>query len=120
MRNFIAGTIVAVAALATSGSAFAACATGSPDAITSKPAAGQAAAEGGQNQAAMESKGIAEDGQHTPLETDPNAPGVTTAPGGTTTNTEKAEAEIAAADTTTTGSTTADAGTASADPACVN
>ncbi len=55
MRNFIAGTIVAVAALATSGSAFAACATGSPDAIPGKPAAGRAAAEGGPNQAALAS-----------------------------------------------------------------
>lgn len=119
MRNFIAGAIVAVAALTASGTAFAACATASPDAITSKSAK---AAPAGDQQAAKDAKGIAEDGQHMPLETDPNAPGVTTAEGGTTTNTQKAEAEIAVADTMATGSTTADAGmkTAEADTACKN
>ena len=122
LKTFIAMALVCATTLATSGAAFAACTTASPDAITSKPAA---AAEGSQP-AAADAKGIAEDGQHTPLETDPNAPGVTQSAGGTTTNTAQAETEIAAASATgtattdgaTTGSTTAAAGTD--DTACPN
>lgn len=106
MRPFIALAVAGAVAFGTAGAASADCATASPDAITSKQAQ---ATSGSDQQAASDAKGIAEDGQHTPMETDPNAPGVTKAEGGTTTNTQKAEAEIAAGagtDPTTTAATT--------------
>lgn len=122
MRKFIAIAIIGAAAFAAPGIASAACTNGAPDAITSKPPADAKAAT--DQQAAAGAKGIAEDGQHTPLETDPNAPGVTAAAGGVTTNTQQAEAEIAAGaktDGTTTASTSgSDMAAASQDPACTN
>lgn len=123
MRKMIAIVMVSAAAFVAPGIASAACNTGSPDAVTSKPPAEAKAA--GDTQAAAGAKGIAEDGQHTPLETDPNAPGVTKAEGGTTTNTAQAEAEIAAGAKTDGGTTASITGgdMASAggqDPACTN
>ena len=109
--------IALIAAFAASGSASAACTPASPDAVTSK-----APKDAATNPQAADAKGIAEDGQHTPLETDPNAPGVTTTEGGTTTNTAKAEQEIAAAGAKTDRMKTADAtageATAAAGTAC--
>jgi hypothetical protein len=109
MRTITAIALTISAVFATPSIASAACASGSPDAITSKPSAD--AKNATDQQATADAKGISEDGQHTPMETDPNAPGVTQSAGGTTTNTQQAEAEIAAAgsadtDSATTASTT--------------
>jgi hypothetical protein len=92
MRTFIAVAVAGFTAFGPIASAAAACSDQDPQAITSKSAEGKS--------------GIAEDGQHMPLETDPNAPGVTQAPGGVTTNTEQAEQEIAAATSSATGAST--------------
>ncbi|RYD20955.1 MAG: hypothetical protein EOP69_01560, partial [Spirochaetia bacterium] len=88
MKILIAITLAA--AFAVSGSASAACTPSSPDAVTSKVPKDAAS-----DPKAANAKGIAEDGQHVPMETDPNAPGVTKSEGGTTTNIAQAESEIA-------------------------
>ena len=92
MKILIAITLAA--AFAASGPAAAACTPSSPDAVTSK-----APKDAANDPKAADAKGIAEDGQHVPMETDPNAPGVTKSDGGTTTNIKQAETEIAAAGT---------------------
>lgn len=92
MKILIAITLVA--AFAAFGPASAACTPSSPDAVTSK-----APKDAASDPKAADAKGIAEDGQHVPMETDPNAPGVTKSEGGTTTNITQAELEIAAAST---------------------
>jgi hypothetical protein len=106
--------IALVAAFAASGSASAACSPASPDAVTSKaPKDAQT-----NSQTAADAKGIAEDGQHTPMETDPNAPGVTKSEGGTTTNIAQAEIEIAAAGSKEGGAASTGSAAATDDTAC--
>jgi hypothetical protein len=108
--------IALVAAFAAFSSAVAACPPASPDAVISK-----APKDARTNpKTASDAKGIAEDGQHTPMETDPNAPGVTKSEGGTTTNIAQAETEIAAAGSKEGGANSGTTGTtaASSDTAC--
>jgi len=108
--------IALAAAFAASGPASAACTPSSPDAVTSK-----APKDAATNPQAADAKGIAEDGQHTPMETDPNAPGVTATEGGTTTNSAKAQEEIAAgmkSDGMKTADATAGEATDATDTAC--
>ncbi|KQT50700.1 hypothetical protein ASG43_05295 [Aureimonas sp. Leaf454] len=122
MRTLAIIAVAVSAITAMPGIASAACPAGSPDAVTSKPPADAKAAT--DPQAAADAKGISEDGQHTPLETDPNAPGVTASAGGTTTNIAQAEAEIAAGTTVDNTATSSTSGTqmaaGSQDTACAN
>ncbi|WAJ27511.1 hypothetical protein [Antarcticirhabdus aurantiaca] len=80
MKPIITAALAAAACFAFQGAASAACSNETTASIA-----------GGTGEA------ISKDGQHTPLETDANAPGVTQSQGGTTTNMEQAEASASGA-----------------------